>query len=128
MHRLAPLLLLLSAGCASDEAPPACVEMCVAAAGLYGACLSDWGADWEAAGYADEDDFLGACETWAWEMSLLEIDAVERGEADASGSLVQTCEARESAFKEEDASCDAYTEVDWNARPWDPVSTGPESG
>lgn len=120
MPRLAPLLLTVLAACASDEAPPACVEMCTAAAGLYGGCLSDWGAGWEAAGYTDEDDFLGACETWAWEMSLLEADAVARGDGGAAGALVQTCRARRDAFSAPDATCEAYTSIDWNARPWEP--------
>ena len=126
MRRLAPLLLTALAACASDEAPPACVSMCGAAAALYGGCLSDWGADWEAAGYVDEDDFLVACETWAWEMSLLETDASQRGAAGAAGALVRTCRARREAFAAPDATCDAYTGVDWNARPWEPeqVDTG----
>jgi len=120
MQHLTVLVLSTLAACAPDEAPPACVSMCEAAATLYGGCLTDWGANWEAAGYADERDFLGACETWAWEMSLLEGDAVEQGDPTAEGSLVRTCRERADAFSEADATCDAYTGIDWNARPWQP--------
>ena len=126
MPRLLPLLLTALAACAPDGAPPACVRMCVKAAALYGGCLDDWGADWPAAGYADEADFIGACETWAWEMSLLEADAVERGDTGAAGSLVGTCDDRGAAFSAPDATCDAYTGTDWNARPWEPAP--PDTG
>jgi hypothetical protein len=97
--------------------------MCAAAAGLYGECLTSWGADWEAAGYADEDDFLEACETWSWEMSLLENDAVDQGNETASGSVVAACRERKDSFAAHDATCDAYTGTDWNARPWEPDET-----
>jgi len=93
--------------------------MCVAAADLYGACLEDWSADWASAGYADRDDFLDGCQTWAWEMSLLEEDAVEGGLAGAEGATARACTERERSMTAEDAVCEDYTGVDWNERPWE---------
>ena len=105
------ILLLLLPGC-SPAAPAACDEMCAAAAALYGGCLADWGADWSAAGYADEADFLTACAAWGWEMSLLEADAGQEG------VLEDTCSARASALSADDAACSAYTDIDWNSALW----------
>ncbi len=87
--------------------------MCEAAASLYGGCLRDWGADWEAAAYADEEDFLDACGTWAWEMRQLEADV------DHPGATDQTCEERAAAFTAEDATCEAFTGLDWHTPPWE---------
>jgi hypothetical protein len=112
-----PLLIALSA-CAPDAAPPACVQMCAAAADLYGGCLEEWGVGWSDAGYAGRGDFLGACETWGWEMALLEQDAVQAGDADAEGALARTCGERRAAFLAEDATCETYTGIDWQATPW----------
>lgn len=97
-------------GCAA--APDPCTLMCEAAADLYGGCLRDWGAGWEAAAYADEDDFLDACGTWAWETRQLEVEAGESGATDAA------CESREALFAAEDATCDDYTTMDWSTPPW----------
>lgn len=108
-------MLLLLLACAV-EAPPACDAMCSSAAELYGGCLEDWGVGWEAAGYADEDDFLNSCSTWAWEMQVLEEDAVERGEA-AGGEVAATCRERTALLEAEDATCKTYTELEWEA-PW----------
>ncbi|MEC7947359.1 MAG: hypothetical protein VX265_07295 [Myxococcota bacterium] len=128
MQRIVFILCVPLSACVSDAAPPACVAMCEAAAALYGDCLTDWGADWSAAGYADEEDFLGACETWGWEMSLLEADAVDRGTEAARGSVARTCRSRRAAFADPDASCDAYTGTDWNARPWDDTAEDDTGG
>lgn len=114
-----PLLLLALTGCAPDPAPPACVQMCAEAAVLYGGCLEEWGAGWEAAGYADQQDFLGACETWAWQMGLLEEDAVQAGEAGAAGATLRACRTRATAFADPAATCETYTGIDWNTPPWD---------
>jgi len=104
-------LLLLVGACAE---PDVCTPMCEAAAELYGGCLSDWGAGWEAAAYTDEADFLDACSTWAWEMQQLEVDAGQQGATAAA------CEERAAAFSAEDAECDAFTGVDWHNPPWTP--------
>ncbi len=104
------LPLLLAGACAE---PDVCTPMCEAAASLYGGCLRDWGADWEAAAYTDEADFLDACTTWAWEMKQLERDADEIGATD------ETCEEREAAFADENATCDAFTGIDWHNPPWE---------
>ncbi len=104
------LLLLLSCERTADP----CTGMCQAAAALYGGCLTSWNADWEAANYADEDDFLDACATWAWEMRQLEVDAHE------TGATEQMCVERSAAFSAEDATCDSYTTLDWNTPDWEP--------
>lgn len=121
-----PLLIALSA-CAPDAAPPACVQMCAAAADLYGGCLDEWGAGWPDAGYADRADFLGACETWGWEMALLERDAVQGGDTAAEGTLARTCVDRRSAFQADTATCETYTGIDWQAPPWSSPAEDPGS-
>lgn len=103
------LLLLLS--CAPEETD-VCTTMCEAAESLYGDCLTSWGAGWEAAGYADADAFAESCETWTFEMRQLEVDAGK------SGATTNVCEERAAALTVEDAACDAFTGVDWNALPW----------
>lgn len=118
---VASLLLLQLLGCAAEPDP--CLAMCDAAAGLYGSCLADWGVGWEAAGYVDEDDFLDGCETWAWELRILEAEAVRRDELDQAGAVDGLCEQREVALTEaaadpDDLECSAYTEIDWNEPPW----------
>jgi hypothetical protein len=104
------LLLALLAACAE---PDACTPMCAAAGQLYGGCLQDWGADWEAAAYADEADFLDACDTWAWEMHQLERDAGRTGATDAA------CAEREAALTADDATCESFTGIDWHTPPWE---------
>ncbi len=108
----------MAAVACETPAPSACTDMCGSAAALYGGCLEDWGVDWSAAGYEDEDQFLASCATWIWEMSLLEADALERGEIEQEGWLGPVCAERHAAFSAEDATCEAYTGVDWNDTPW----------
>jgi hypothetical protein len=93
------ILLLLS--CA--QPPPACAQMCQAAADLYGGCLEGWGADWSAAGYVDQADFLDACETWVWEQQLLE-----------TRDLPATCADRTRRYSAPAATCEEYTEDSWD--------------
>ncbi len=113
-----PLALVIA--CASPPDP--CASMCDAAATLYGGCLADWGVGWEAAGYVDEDDFLGACQTWAWEQRLLEADAADRGLTEVGG-VDATCTDRAASFDAAAADpdaldCNAYTGIDWNQPGW----------
>ena len=61
-------------------------------------------------------------------MSLLEADAVDRGTEAARGSVARTCRSRRAAFADPDASCDAYTRTDWNARPWDDTAEDDTGG
>ncbi len=103
-------MLWLLLACAADPDP--CTPMCEGAAALYGGCLTDWGADWSAAGYTDEAGFLDACTTWAFQMRALEADAGRTGDVDAE------CTAREARFTAEDATCEDYTGLDWNSPPW----------
>ena len=120
------VLLAVISGCQTQPAvPPACDQMCVAAATLYGGCLADWGADWAVAGYGSEEQFLGACETWGWEMSLLSAHATEEDLAGASsGWLKETCAARRDEMSAEDAACAAFTDIECNDVPWSPDDTG----
>ena len=118
------LTLLLGAACDRAEVPESCTGMCQAAGSLYATCLTDWGVDWSAAGYADEADFRVSCETWAWEMSILEADAIDRGALSEPGWLDRTCTERHSAFTAEDAECSTYSEVDWGQTPWSGGDTG----
>ena len=112
------MLLLLALLSCADTAPDPCPDMCRAGASLYGGCLESWGLDWSAAGFEDDADFLEVCETWAWEMRMLEEAAGESGTVDA------TCEERDALFT--DGDCDDFTGVDWSDFPWDPeaVDTG----
>jgi len=103
-------MLWFALACA--PAPDPCAAMCDGAASLYGGCLGEWGADWPAAGYADEADFLDACATWAFQMRALEVDAGRTGDVDAE------CAAREATFAADDATCEDYTTLDWNSPPW----------
>jgi len=113
------LLLVTLTTCADDGVPEACVEMCAAGAAVYGACLEDWGVSWAEAGHEDRSDFLGSCETWAWEMSLLEADAVDRGAPGAEGATAEACDERRAALRAPDATCEAWTDVDWSTPPWE---------
>lgn len=105
------MALLALLGCAEPDPPAVCAQMCDAAEALYGACLTDWGADWSTAGYDDAEDFRTSCETWGWEMALLEQDA------DKDGWLEATCTTRRDAMAADDAPCSAYTDIDWGASP-----------
>lgn len=118
---MVPALLLALLACA--DAPDPCARMCARAEALYGACLESWGLGWEAAGYADADDFLGRCETWAWEMRLLEEDAVRRGELEEAGAVDAACQERADRFEQAaadpaDLDCEAYTGEAWDQVPW----------
>ncbi len=94
-----------------DRAADPCEAMCTAAATLYGGCLEDWGADWTAAGYGDDAEFIDACQTWAWQMRLL-----EEHEGSALGWTDQTCRARTTLYDE--GVCTDFTQTDWNQMPW----------
>ena len=111
MRRWLPWLLLPLVGCMDEEGPDPCADMCVAAEQLYGGCLTDWGLDWTAAGYEDGDDFLDACDTWAWELRLLEEAAGE------SGTVDDACVEREALFIE--GPCEAFTDTPWSDFPWE---------
>jgi hypothetical protein len=106
----APPVGFLLASCTPESDP--CPEMCASAAALYGGCLADWGADWMAAAYADEDDFLDACDTWAFEMRELEGEQHEGETSDA-------CVDRAAVFSSEEAACDDFTGLDWSLPPWE---------
>lgn len=111
-------LLLWGLACGPSAVPAACDEMCAAAVVLYGDCLTAWGADWPAAGYEDAARYQNACDTWAWEMALLQDHAVEEGRQGAEGWLADTCQERADRLSAEEATCDDYTTIDWGEAPW----------
>jgi hypothetical protein len=51
-------------------------------------------------------------------MGLLEEDAVARGEDHAEGATVEACSDRAAAMEAPEATCEAWTGVDWNTPPW----------
>jgi hypothetical protein len=109
--------LLLSIVACGEPEPDPCEPMCQEAAVLYGGCLADWGLEWSAAGYEDEQHFLLSCATWAWELRELEEAALERGELGRTGSVDAVCVEREELFS--DGVCSDYTDIDWSELPWD---------
>jgi hypothetical protein len=119
------LLVTLALSCTKEaEVPASCDAMCDAAAALYGGCLADWGLDWTAAGYDDEAAFENSCQTWGWQMTILQDAALEDGLHSEPGWLASTCTEREAAMSAEDAPCSAFTGIDWSDVPWDPADTG----
>jgi hypothetical protein len=87
-------LILWILGCG---VPEACDEMCRRAADAQEACLADRGLTWEAAGFADRDDFLGHCDTWAWEEAQI-------------GDAGKTCATRRDRL---DGTCASYEALTW---------------
>ena len=112
------MILLLLSLLACDEAPDPCEDMCAQAAAVQCGCLDEWGADWSDIGYSSQEDFFGSCETWAWQMRLLEEDAVDRGLLQQPGAVDQTCEQR-AAVLQEARGCKDWTAIDWRETPWD---------
>ena len=119
------LVVFFAFGCEPEpEMPAACEAMCLSAAALYGGCLADWGADWSAAGFDDEDAFLNSCQTWGWQMSHLQDAALEDGTHADAGWLAAPCEDRDAAMSAEDAACSEFTDIAWSDVPWAAVDTG----
>lgn len=96
---------------ACAEVPAPCLPMCEAATAARGACLAEQGLDWSAAGYSDAAEHQSACETWAWEMRLLERDA------GCPGATASVCAARDEALRAADSPCPAYDAIDWSSSP-----------
>lgn len=99
------MILLFFLAC--QTVPAECELMCKSAADTYGACLDGWGLDWEAAGYADKEDYLESCRTWAWEQGQLLTEAGQRG------GLASGCATREADI--EAATCEEYADINWSA-------------
>ena len=76
--------------------------MCQEATDLYGACLTDWGLDWEGAGFTDAGAHLESCEVWSWEESLLGDPEI----------VDEICVQRAAIFRE--GTCADYTSINWN--------------
>lgn len=101
--------MLLFALLACNAPPAVCESMCAAAAVVQADCLAQDGLGWEAAGYADEESFLGSCDTWVWEQLQLQRDAgYGRSELEA------ICDDRRATL--EDGDCEALMLMDWSGR------------
>ncbi len=107
------LYWLLLSSC--DPAVDACDGMCQAAANAQEACLSEWEAQWVDFGYADKPDYLNACDTWAWEMDLLQKDAQPN---DATSTAQEICLERHNWLGSETFTCESWLSIDWNETPW----------
>ena len=105
------LLLGLGLVVSCEPVDDPCTSMCTSASALFAECLTEWQLSWEQAGFAGEEGYLENCETWAWELRLLEVDAGETGQVDA------ICQERADLFM--DGTCEDYTAVDWNTPPWE---------
>lgn len=117
--RSALLAAALCAGC-GPQPDADCAPMCAAAAAAYGACLgAEPGAKeggeprWADAGYDDEQGFLDACDTWAWEQRLLARAAEGRRAGEAKVSAA--CADRAAALDGAEAPCAAFLAIDWSA-------------
>ncbi len=102
----------------SCTTPDACNGMCQAAADVQEVCLSEWEAQWEDLGYADKSDYLNSCDTWAWEMHLLEKDAQQNGLFNPSSSVHEVCLERHDGLESEALTCESWLSIDWNETPW----------
>ena len=111
-------MILLLALLACEEAPDPCVDMCAEAAAVQCGCLDAWGSDWSDLGYRDQQDFYERCQTWAWEMRLLESDAVGRGALEEGGVVDEVCEERTEALEAPEMTCSEFSSMDWSVTPW----------
>jgi hypothetical protein len=89
-------LILLLFGCG---VPEACDAMCARAADGEAACLEERQLTWTSAGYADRDDFVAHCGTWAWEEVRL-----------SGSAAAEICAERRDSL---DGTCAAYEALDW---------------
>ena len=112
-------------GCVTATTPPACDDLCALAAARQETCLEDGGLDWSAMGYTDASDFDASCQTWLWELSLLEADATKQGDASAAGALRGTCIDWMAMLQDDRSTCAEVMELDWNTLPWDDTNTAP---
>ena len=110
-------LLCFVAGAGCGPGPdPTCAPMCTEAAAAYGACLTEAPGSspaWVDAGYNDEQGFLDACDTWAWEQRLLARAAEGRRRGDAQ--VDAACAEREAALRAAADPCAAFFAEDWSA-------------
>lgn len=104
------LLLLWLLGCDGGADP--CDPFCEAAADAQAACLSASDLDWSALGYADRDDWLDRCQTWAWEQRQLARDAGASADA-----VDAACQAEEALMQ--GGGCDEIQSFDWNDPVWE---------
>lgn len=110
----AALIAVLGAVLAGCGGADPCAPMCAAAAAAYGACLDPDGAggappDWSAAGYDDQQGFLDACDTWAWEQRLI-------AEAEGADDRVDAaCADRAEALTAAGDPCAAFSAMEWAA-------------
>ena len=109
------LFVLMSCG---REDP--CAAMCSAATRVFGGCLATWEAEWSDAGFSDERDHFHSCETWVWEMRLLENNAKKQGQIKNLGHVDGHCVDMETSLLSADMTCTAWSAIDWEEYPWFP--------
>ena len=112
---VSPLLLYTFLSCSEDPQP--CEDFCKASASLYDYCLTEGGASWENSQWQSEESYLQSCQTWEWEMLMLEEDALSRGEL-SEPFLSDYCTEQEKKFRSDSALCTDFTELDWSRPPW----------
>ncbi len=102
MRRLSLALLMASCG----DGPSTCERTCDLALAALTDCISQQGHTWPELGYADAEDFQGACETWRWTRTL------RAREAGDLGALEQTC-IEHNAVLREPGACEGFEAVPW---------------
>ena len=104
-------MLLLLAFFACDPAPEPCLAMCERVVAQECGCLAQWDAQWSELGYSDQEDYFEACETWVWQMRLLEEDA-------GSDALDGHCQDWTETLDAGPMECGQWAESDWSDIPW----------
>ena len=106
-------LVAMASGC-SVETPPVCATTCATLLEAQQSCLDDLELEWTDLGHESPESFAHSCETWSWELAVLERDAVRRGEA-TKGAAADHCAERTAELG--DASCIDLQRLDWRV-PW----------
>ena len=115
MTQLLSIVLYALLSC-SDQPQP-CAGFCQASSKLYDQCLRDGGASWEDSQWNSQEGYLHSCQTWQWEMLLLEEDALNRDEL-SEPFLQDYCQEKEQLFLAEEATCTDFSDLNWSSPPW----------
>ena len=109
--------ILLATACGQERVPPVCADMCLSATVLYGSCIQEWEISFEEVGYASAQSFRESCETWAWQRSFFEEEALEEGLLAEKGWLEDTCGEGLALFDAPESNCQDYFSFDWTQVP-----------